>query len=140
MKLWSACTGVMGGVISMEDFQRKFFFNSVYQVRNMLASPVRLEVSPICREKHGNFLTYTHACISNPAFSSLPFNCVLSLQHNFVEAASDTSPYCKYNSQILQLVISCLYLAAAIAAIASEFMARRFGRKVSHCLSSWQHE
>lgn len=60
---------------------------------------------------------------------------LFSLQHNFVEAVGDTSPYCKYNSQILQLVISCLYLAAAVAAVASEFMARRYGRKVLTC--SW---
>jgi sugar porter (SP) family MFS transporter len=73
--------GVMGGVVSMEDFQYKFFYNSVYQ-------------------------------------------------HNFVEKPEETNPYCKYNSQILQLVISCLYLAAAVAAIASEFGARRYGRKV----------
>ena len=34
------------------------------------------------------------------------------MQHNFVEPPNETSPYCKYNNQILQLVISCLYLAA----------------------------
>lgn len=34
---WHCHVGVMGGVVSMEDFLRKFFYNSVYQVRKTLA-------------------------------------------------------------------------------------------------------
>lgn len=40
-----------------------------------------------------------------------------------------TSPYCKYNSKVLQLVVSCLYLAAGAAAIIASPFARKFGRK-----------
>lgn len=78
--------GVMGGVVAMEDFQRKFFYDSVYQ-------------------------------------------------HNFVEPPGATDAYCKYNNQILQLVISCLYLAAAVAALCSEVLARRYGRKITMVFS-----
>ena len=73
----------MGGVQAMETFEKKFFYNSVYQ-------------------------------------------------HNYGGVAKSTSPYCKYNDQIYQLVISSLYLAAAFASIATEVLARKFGRRVSH--------
>ena len=47
-----------------------------------------------------------------------------------MEPPGATNAYCKYNSQILELVISCLYLAALVAAIGSEVIARRYGRRV----------
>lgn len=78
--------GVMGGVVAMEDFQRKFFYDSVYKHNHPDEFPPQANTEVI-------------------------------------------TPYCKYDSQILQLMISCLYLAAAVAAIASEFGARRYGRK-----------
>ena len=37
---------------------------------------------------------------------------------------------CRYNNQLLQLTVSCLYLAAIVGALASE-LARPLGRKVS---------
>ena len=52
------------------------------------------------------------------------------LQHNYIDKTTEVSPYCKYDDQIYQLCISCLYLAAAAAAIATEILARKFGRKV----------
>ena len=56
------------------------------------------------------------------------------LQHNYIDKTKEVSPYCKYDDQIYQLCISCLYLAAAAAAIATEILARKFGRKVGTSL------
>lgn len=53
------------------------------------------------------------------------------LQHNYAAKVADTSPYCKYDDQIYQLCISCLYLAAAVAAVCTEVLARKLGRKVT---------
>ena len=36
----------------------------------------------------------------------------------------------KYNDQILELVISCLYLAAIVACLPCEYITRTYGRKV----------
>ena len=55
---------------------------------------------------------------------------LLYAEHNYVEPPGATNAYCKYNSQVLELVISCLYLAALVAAIGSEVIARRYGRRV----------
>ena len=56
---------------------------------------------------------------------------IYDMQHNHLAKSSDASPYCKYNDQIYQLCISCLYLAAAVAAILAEILARKRGRKVT---------
>ena len=44
------------------------------------------------------------------------------------------SAYCKYNDQILQLVVSSLYIAAAAAALVTGPFARKYGRKVRMCM------
>ena len=41
---------------------------------------------------------------------------------------------CRYNNQLLQLTVSCLYLAAIVGALASE-LARPLGRKVNKLFS-----
>lgn len=38
--------------------------------------------------------------------------------------------YCKYNDQILQLVVSSLYISALFSGIIASWFAKRFGRKV----------
>lgn len=44
------------------------------------------------------------------------------------QAASDTSLYCKFDSQILQLFVSSLYLSGLVCSVLSSFVARRLGR------------
>ncbi|CAL5228352.1 g11467 [Coccomyxa viridis] len=54
-------------------------------------------------------------------------------QHTVSPAASTsdkvTAAYCKYNDQLLQLTVSCLYLAAMVGALGSE-LARPYGRRI----------
>ena len=38
--------------------------------------------------------------------------------------------YCKYNDQVLQLVVSSLYISALFSGIIASWFAKRFGRKV----------
>ncbi|CAL8468665.1 g8205 [Coccomyxa elongata] len=71
--------GIMGGVVTMRDFQDKFFPTVA-----------------------------AHGSNGGPA-----------------------NPYCKYNDHLLELVVSCLYLAAILGALGSEFTQRRYGRKVT---------
>ena len=44
--------------------------------------------------------------------------------------------YCKYDSQLLQLFTSSLYLAAIVASFASTFFTKRFGRKLTIQMAS----
>jgi hypothetical protein len=52
-----------------------------------------------------------------------------------VEKVGSTSPYCKYNSQTLQLVVSSLYISAMISGLIASKFARLYGRKVRCQLS-----
>ena len=46
--------------------------------------------------------------------------------------------YCKYNNQLLQLVVSSLYISALFSGIVASRFARALGRKVSMSFdSSW---
>lgn len=47
-----------------------------------------------------------------------------------VERIGATNPYCKYDNQILQLVVSSLYLSAAASAVVASQMARMWGRQM----------
>lgn len=51
-------------------------------------------------------------------------------KHNYLEPQTAPNAYCKYDNHIQSLVISVLYLAALFAAIAAEWFARRYGRRV----------
>ena len=52
-----------------------------------------------------------------------------------VEKVGAASPYCKYDDQILQLIVSSLYLSAAASGIVAASFARRTGRRVRCYLS-----
>ena len=54
---------------------------------------------------------------------------------NFVNTSGQT-PYCKFDSQILQLFVSVLYLAAGISAPIAGMTANRGGRKVSRTVKT----
>ncbi|KAF6138359.1 hypothetical protein GIB67_040325 [Kingdonia uniflora] len=43
----------------------------------------------------------------------------------------DTNQYCKFNSEILTLFTSSLYLAALVSSLVASSMTRKFGRKIS---------
>lgn len=61
----------------------------------------------------------SHMCQCQTALAeSLP------VEHEFCCAAF------RYNDHLLELVVSCLYLAAILGALGSEFTQRRYGRKV----------
>ena len=47
--------------------------------------------------------------------------------------------YCKYNNQLLQLVVSSLYISALFSGIVASRFARALGRKVSQCIQSNLH-
>lgn len=72
--------GVIGGVVGMADFTKKFF-PDVYE-------------------------------------------------HEQAVDGTDVSPYCKYDDQVLQFVVSCLYISAAIAGFLATSIARKYGRRV----------
>ena len=117
---WKASlfSGVMGGVQSMEDFQKKFFHATTYKVGLHPLSNLR------------------HACLWLPWIirctdAAVETNDCRFLQYNFIDEQHSGSPYCKYNDSIYQLLISSTYLGAAVCAIGSEIIARRYGRKVS---------
>ncbi len=56
--------------------------------------------------------------------SNTSFQCFLDI------LTFSTHPPSKYNNQILELVISCLYLAAIVACLPCEYITRTSGRKV----------
>ena len=49
---------------------------------------------------------------------------------NFVVADPVKAAYCKYNSQVLQLVVSSLYISALFCGIIASKFAKLYGRKV----------
>ncbi|EIE22371.1 general substrate transporter [Coccomyxa subellipsoidea C-169] len=77
--------GIMGGVVTMRDFQDKFF----------------------------------------PSVAN----------HGDGETGGASDPYCKYNDHMLELVVSCLYLAAIVGALGSEVTSRKYGRRVTMVIS-----
>ena len=47
------------------------------------------------------------------------------------ESDKSTNQYCKFNSQILTLFTSSLYLAALASSLVASYATRRFGRRIS---------
>ena len=47
------------------------------------------------------------------------------------ESDKSTNQYCKFDSQILTLFTSSLYLAALVSSLVASYATRRFGRRVS---------
>ncbi|KAK9813801.1 hypothetical protein WJX73_010313 [Symbiochloris irregularis] len=92
--------GVIGGVTAMADFQLKFFEDTLYA--------------------HNHPAEY---------LAMNPGQGVEAAQQAQLADQEAASPYCKYDDQILQLVVSSLYLAAAATSVFAAHWARKFGRK-----------
>lgn len=58
------------------------------------------------------------------------FPSVLHKEHN----AKDNNQYCKFNSELLTLFTSSLYLAALVASFFASVITRTFGRRISMLL------
>ncbi|KAL6189249.1 hypothetical protein ACLB2K_040638 [Fragaria x ananassa] len=54
-----------------------------------------------------------------------------SVYHKMKNEAADQNQYCKFDSQLLTLFTSSLYIAALVASFLASSITRRFGRKVS---------
>ena len=67
-----------------------------------------------------------------PAFQLKFFPGVYAAEHGgYVVADPVKAAYCKYNDQVLQLVVSSLYIAALFAGLVASKFARLYGRKAS---------
>lgn len=60
-------------------------------------------------------------------------------QRQALAAAPVKAAYCKYNNQVLQLVVSSLYLSALFSGIIASKFARLYGRKVHFYVLLWLH-
>ena len=59
-----------------------------------------------------------------------PAIAVHEVDYTKTEISPVKAAYCKYNSQVLQLVVSSLYLSALFSGIIASKFARLYGRKV----------
>ncbi|KAM1522976.1 hypothetical protein ACFX15_012606 [Malus domestica] len=51
--------------------------------------------------------------------------------HRMKNETANQNQYCKFDSQLLTLFTSCLYIAALVASFFASLVARKFGRKIS---------
>ncbi|RXH78562.1 hypothetical protein DVH24_002080 [Malus domestica] len=51
--------------------------------------------------------------------------------HKMKNETANQNQYCKFDSQLLTLFTSCLYIAALVASFFASLVARKFGRKIS---------
>lgn len=54
-----------------------------------------------------------------------------TVYHKMKDEGDSTNQYCKFNSQVLQLFTSSLYIAALISSFFSSTITRKFGRRTS---------
>lgn len=54
-----------------------------------------------------------------------------SVYHKHLQSEEDTNQYCMFNSELLTIFTSSLYLAALVASVFASTVTRKFGRRLS---------